>query len=106
MAGNNKTYLVLDVKCPIFLSDFNQIWIFSIDFCEVFNTKSECAKFVVQLLFVKEPIAENRILKSVSRFEASQNKLLLFFWSRNFDVDKAEEGLQSLKGRMSCVIQF
>ena len=28
IAGSNRTYLSLRVKCPIFLSDFNQIWIF------------------------------------------------------------------------------
>jgi hypothetical protein len=32
VAGNNKTYLGLHVKCPILLSDFNQIWSFSTDF--------------------------------------------------------------------------
>ena len=26
VAGNNKTILGLQVKCPILLSDFNQIW--------------------------------------------------------------------------------
>jgi hypothetical protein len=31
-AGKNKTYLGLDVKFPIFLSDFNQILNFSTDF--------------------------------------------------------------------------
>jgi hypothetical protein len=34
VANNNQTYLVLHVKCPIFLPDFNQIWIFSTDFHE------------------------------------------------------------------------
>jgi hypothetical protein len=29
MAGNNQTHLNLQEKCPIFLSDFNQIWNFS-----------------------------------------------------------------------------
>ena len=32
VAGNSKTNLKLHVKCPIFLSDFNQIWSFSADF--------------------------------------------------------------------------
>ena len=31
-AGNNETYLGLNVKCPIFLSDFNQIGSFTTDF--------------------------------------------------------------------------
>jgi hypothetical protein len=31
VAGNNKTYLCLEVKCPIFLFSFNQIWSFSTD---------------------------------------------------------------------------
>ena len=29
--ANNKTYLCLEVKCPIFLFSFNQIWSFSTD---------------------------------------------------------------------------
>jgi hypothetical protein len=32
IASNNQTYLGLHVKCPIFLSDFTQILIFSADF--------------------------------------------------------------------------
>jgi hypothetical protein len=32
VAGNNKTYLVFLVKCPIFLSDYNYIWVFITDF--------------------------------------------------------------------------
>ena len=32
IAGSNRTYLRLRVKCPIFLSDFNQIWIFRTGF--------------------------------------------------------------------------
>ena len=28
VAGNNIRYFGLRVKCPIFVSDFNQIWIF------------------------------------------------------------------------------
>jgi hypothetical protein len=32
MAGNNTTYFGLHVMCPVFLSNFNQIWIFSTDF--------------------------------------------------------------------------
>jgi len=31
---NNKTFLNLQAKCPIFMSDFNQIWILSTDFHE------------------------------------------------------------------------
>jgi len=33
MAGNDQTYLGLQVKCPVFLPDFNQIWT-STDFRE------------------------------------------------------------------------
>jgi len=32
VAGKNTAYLGLRVKCPIFLSDFNQIWVFWTDF--------------------------------------------------------------------------
>jgi len=32
IAGNNKAYLGLHVHFPRFLSDFNQIWIFSTHF--------------------------------------------------------------------------
>jgi hypothetical protein len=32
VAGNNKTYVRLHVKFPIFLSDFNEIWRLSVDF--------------------------------------------------------------------------
>jgi hypothetical protein len=32
VVGNSKRYFGLLVKCPIFLSDFNQIWIFSTEF--------------------------------------------------------------------------
>ena len=31
VAGNDQTYLGLQVKCPIFLPDFNQIWTSSTD---------------------------------------------------------------------------
>jgi len=39
VTGNNKTYLKLHVKCPIFLFDFNPILIFSSDFHKAPNTK-------------------------------------------------------------------
>jgi hypothetical protein len=32
VTGNNETYLSLHTNCPIFLSDFNQIWSFSANF--------------------------------------------------------------------------
>jgi hypothetical protein len=41
VTSNNRTYLVLPVKCPILLSDFNQIWSFSIDF----DKKSSISNF-------------------------------------------------------------
>ena len=31
-AGNNKTYLGLHVRCPIFLFHFTKMWFFSTDF--------------------------------------------------------------------------
>ena len=37
--GNSKPYLVLHVKCPLFFSSFNQIWIFSTDFPRTFQYK-------------------------------------------------------------------
>jgi hypothetical protein len=37
VAGSNKTYLSLHVECPIFLLDFNQIFIFSTDFHRSFQ---------------------------------------------------------------------
>jgi hypothetical protein len=37
VSSNNKTHLGLHVMCPIFLPDFNQIWIFSTDFSESFQ---------------------------------------------------------------------
>lgn len=39
VTGNNQTYLVVHVMCPIFLSDFNQIWTFLIVFIKVLNIK-------------------------------------------------------------------
>ena len=34
VTGSNRTYLGLHVRCPILLSDFNNMWIFSRDFHE------------------------------------------------------------------------
>jgi hypothetical protein len=34
VVGNNKTYLGLQVKCPSYMSDFNQFECFSTDFCK------------------------------------------------------------------------
>jgi hypothetical protein len=34
ITGNNKPYLHLHVKCPVFLTDLNQMWTFSTDFHE------------------------------------------------------------------------
>jgi len=39
VTDNNKTYLKLNAKCPIILSDFNPILIFSSDFHKVPNIK-------------------------------------------------------------------
>jgi len=36
IAGNNTTQSGLHVKCPIFLTDFNQIWISWTDFYKRF----------------------------------------------------------------------
>jgi hypothetical protein len=35
VAGNNKTFLRLRVKCPLYLSDCYQIWSFSTDFRKI-----------------------------------------------------------------------
>ena len=37
VAGNNKTYLDVRVKCQIFFSDFNKIWIVDTYFHESFQ---------------------------------------------------------------------
>jgi hypothetical protein len=39
IAGNNKIYFGVHVKCPMFLPDFNQIWICSQIFIEIPNIK-------------------------------------------------------------------
>ena len=39
VVGNTKTYLCLHVKCPTFLTDFKEIYVFSADFHKVPTTK-------------------------------------------------------------------
>ena len=50
VAGNNKTYLCLHVKCLMLLADFNQIWSLSTDFLKVTNIKFYENRAVVAVL--------------------------------------------------------
>jgi hypothetical protein len=59
-AGNNKTYFGLQVKCPIFLPDFKQNWIFStaIPINPQYQISSGVRKCIVVILAMRASLAE------------------------------------------------
>jgi hypothetical protein len=83
----SEMYIGLHVKQPLFLSDFNESWIFSIDFLKTLNVKfHENRSNVRRALLADKRTDVTKLIIAFRNFVNAPNKVTKILGSKFFEV--------------------